>query len=182
MKPHLDRGRRQLTELEGAVLGEVARDGPCTAYRVRMAFAGSPSAVWSGSAGAIYPLLRRLEERGLVVSRAVRQGRRAGRTYALSRTGRAALQRWLADAGAAVDPGFDPLRTRGLYLSRLPADRRQRFLAGVRQGLETQRQQLRAELRAETHATRDDALAARSVILQIQAKLRWLDEVERAGG
>ena len=55
-----------LTDLEQAALGVVWRDGPCTPYQVRKQFLDSPTPSWSGSAGTIYPLMRRLEDMGLV--------------------------------------------------------------------------------------------------------------------
>src|SRR6185436_18926108 len=72
------------TDLEQTVLGIVWRDGPCTPYHVRSVLLRSPSSHWSGSAGAIYPLVKRLEARGLARSRAVRTGRRAGREVELT--------------------------------------------------------------------------------------------------
>jgi len=167
---------KALTELEGAVLGHLQREGPCTAYRVRMSFAASPSAVWSGSAGAIYPLLQRLERRGLVRSVAVRQGKRDGREYRLAPAGRTALRTWVADAVAAADPGFDPLRTRGLSLAALTPAQRLRFLQGVRRELEEQRAALRQRAVEATDAP-EDSMVNRGVLLQIQAKLQWLKEI-----
>ena len=51
--------RTDTTELEAAVLGVVWQDGPCTPYAIRQHFLESPAPRWSGSAGAIYPLVRR---------------------------------------------------------------------------------------------------------------------------
>ncbi len=174
-------GRGGLTELEGAVLGNLAQEGPGTAYRVRMCFADSPSAVWSGSAGAIYPLLQRLEKRGLLRSTAVRQGQRAGREYTLSAAGRVALRTWLTDTAAAADLGFDPLRTRGLSLSTLGVAQRRKFLASVRKELQAQRDAIRGRARVG-QVTPDEASVNRGVILQIEAKLKWLDELEKPVG
>ena len=76
---------RALTELEGAALGVVVRDGPCTSYVVKEMFRGSPSEFWSGSAGSIYPLMRRLEERGLVASKRGSTGRRGHKVLLVPR-------------------------------------------------------------------------------------------------
>ena len=57
---------RTTSELEGAVLGVIWQEGPCTAYTIRKQFVASPSPQWSGSAGAIYPLVRRLEKKRLL--------------------------------------------------------------------------------------------------------------------
>src|SRR5262252_1915289 len=105
---------RRLTELEGAVLGVIARSSPCTPYRVRRVFLDSPSPYWSGSAGAIYPLLRRLEQRGLLTSRKRRTGRRAALAYTLTARGTQAFRAWLQPPWPTVVTGVpaDPLRTR----------------------------------------------------------------------
>ncbi len=55
---------QRLSELEAVVLGLVWSDGPCTAYAVRRTVQASLSAQWSGSAGAVYPAVARLEQRG----------------------------------------------------------------------------------------------------------------------
>jgi DNA-binding PadR family transcriptional regulator len=127
--------RRAPTELEGAALGLVVRDGPCTSYAVAEIFRGSPSEVWSGSAGSIYPLMRRLERRGLVVSESGATGRRGRRVYRATPEGRREFRRWLTDAGRAAGMGHDPLRTRLVFLDLLPRGSRAGFFAAVREAL-----------------------------------------------
>ena len=123
---------RALTELEGAALGVVVRDGPCTSYAVKEMFRGSPSEFWSGSAGSIYPLMRRLEGRGLVASELGSTGRRGHKVYRATAAGRRAFRHWLTDAARAAGMGFDPLRTRLVFFDQLsPQDR-----AGFRASLE----------------------------------------------
>ena len=118
---------RALTELEGAVLGVVVRDGPCTPYAVKELFRASPSEFWSGSAGAIYPLMKRLEQRGLVASEGGSTGRRGHRTYRVTQGGRRAFVRWMTDAERAAAIGFDPLRTRLVFLDHLSERSRAEF-------------------------------------------------------
>lgn len=102
----------ELSELEGAALATVRKHAPCTPYKVREAFRASPSDVWSGSAGAIYPLMRRLEAEKLVAARGERVGRRPRRLYSLTPKGERALKAWLTDVDRGASIGFDPLRTR----------------------------------------------------------------------
>jgi DNA-binding PadR family transcriptional regulator len=125
------RNKRTLTELEGAALGTVIRDGPCTSYAVKELFRASPSEFWSGSAGAIYPLMKRLEQRGLVASERGSTGRRGHRTYRATPKGRRAFARWMTDAERAAAMGFDPLRTRLVFVDRLSARARAEFCAAV---------------------------------------------------
>jgi len=128
--------RRRLTELEGAALGVVVRDGPCTSYAVKELFRASPSELWSGSAGSIYPLMKRLEQGGLVVSRKAATGRRGHRTYRATARGRRAFARWMNDAERSAAMGFDPLRTRLVFLGQLSEQAREDFCAAVRAALE----------------------------------------------
>ncbi|MCP4247832.1 MAG: PadR family transcriptional regulator [bacterium] len=173
---------RMLTELEQVVLGIVWKKGPCTAYAVRREFAASPSSHWTGSAGAIYPLVRRLERAGYLQSTAGTQGRRPRRTYTITRRGTTCLRRWIApplpEHAAAIT--YDPLRSRMYFLAALkPADRR-RFLADAKQAL---RRQLRVvEAECDRYQRLGDTYShlamtgARHIML---ARIAWLTEVTR---
>ena len=121
----------QLTDLEGATLAELARNGPMTSYAVARNFAASPSEFWSGSAGAIYPLFKRLEKRGFLVSTEGINGKRAKTEYVLTPEGKNALMGWLLDAKRAAGLGFDPLRTRAAYLELASPAERAAFMDAV---------------------------------------------------
>ena len=127
---------RPLTELEGATLGVILRDGPCTSYTVKELFRASPSDFWSGSAGSIYPLMQRLEKRGLVASERGSTGRRGRRDYRITDAGRRAFRRWLTDAERAAGMGFDPLRTRLVFFDQLSPQARARFHDAVLDAME----------------------------------------------
>jgi DNA-binding PadR family transcriptional regulator len=121
-----------LTDLEGATLAAIASRGAATGYVIARFFADSPSEFWSGSAGAVYPAIKRLAARGYLEATPGATGRRAQITYRLTEDGRMAMEAWLLDAKQAAGLGFDPLRTRLTYLHVVPAQRRARFLAQVR--------------------------------------------------
>jgi DNA-binding PadR family transcriptional regulator len=70
-----------LTELEGSVLGMIGVKGPCTPYALRREFLDSPSQYWSASSGAVYPLVLRLEERGLIRLKGKTADGREGNLY-----------------------------------------------------------------------------------------------------
>jgi DNA-binding PadR family transcriptional regulator len=131
------RKRRALTELEGAALGVVIRDEPVTSYAVKELFRGSPSEFWSGSAGSIYPLMGRLEGRGLVASERTSTGRRGRTVYRSTQEGRREFRRWLTDAERAATMGFDPLRTRLVFFNRLSPRDRARFRASFESAVES---------------------------------------------
>jgi DNA-binding PadR family transcriptional regulator len=122
----------QLTDLEGAALAEIAGRGTATSYVVAQAFAQSPSEFWSGSAGAVYPLVKRLAGRGLLEPSHAATGKRQRLDYRVTPDGRVALEEWLLDAHRAAGMGFDPLRTRLVHLHLVAPARRRAFLNDVR--------------------------------------------------
>ena len=127
------RDKTVLTDLEGAVLGYIAGDGPVTSYAVGREFAASPSEFWTGSAGAVYPLMLRLTSRGLLAGAPGARGRRPATWYTLTPIGRVHLKRWLLDIDRAAGMGFDPLRTRLGFLGLVSEVERRQFLEGVAQ-------------------------------------------------
>src|SRR6516162_6375678 len=98
---------RALTELEGAALTVIHRLKSCTPYRVRLDFLRSRSHEWSGSAGAVYPALRRLQARGFLKAQQTGEARRSV-NYALTKAGSDALLGWLSDVERAAGSGLDP--------------------------------------------------------------------------
>lgn len=175
----------RLSELEGATLGEIRTRGPCTAYAARQAFKQSPSPFWSGSAGAIYPLIGRLEKRGLLSSRRQAGDARGGRLYSLTARGVEALREWLAPplpewaAGVPVDP----LRTRLLFLGALSAPKRAAFVEEARAALEIHIAAVRDDSRAaKAEGDLFHHLGARGALAVLLARRRWLKEVSKVLG
>ena len=167
------------TDLEAAVLGILCRDGPCTTYAVRRHFLDSPAPRWSGSAGAIYPLVRRLESAGLLVSKPGASGKRSRRDYRITRSGLAVLRRWLRSSSPADSAlPHDPLRTRMQFLEALPAAAATAFVTEV---LETLTEQLasleRRSRRGDEGCSRFERFADRNAVLLTRARIRWLKEV-----
>ena len=171
-----------LSELEHVVLGVVGMEQPCTAYAVRQVFRASPSSHWSGSAGAIYPLVRRLEKQGLLRSTARRGDRRSTRLYRLTTQGQTELRAWLRpplpDASALMD--IDPLRVRIRFLGALRKGERAAVLAEAQAKLRGHVERLQAEARQDRD--RGDLyryLVSRGAMRSVRAQLSWLAEVER---
>jgi DNA-binding PadR family transcriptional regulator len=170
-------GARQLTELEGCVLGLLKLRGPRTPYAIRREFLASPTPHWSGSAGAIYPLVGRLAKRGLVrAARGTGDGR-GGTLYALTAAGGRALRGWLGPPLSPLTLGLppDPIRTRVGFLGLLPEEERRSFLAAAEEDL---RRQL-----AEALPPADDPFerwAARALYLMREARLAWVREMAEA--
>lgn len=174
--------RRPLTETEAYALGLVASFGSCTAYRVRRAFATSPSAQGRGSAGSIYPVLRRLEDRDLIRSESRSQGKRKSRSLAITASGRQALKRWLAPPVADdLRLPLDPLRARVRFLGILDAADRARFLSSAASMLRGTIEELedRARDYRKTGTAWEIAMANGAVQIT-RARLDWIEELSRA--
>ncbi len=169
---------RGLSELEGCVLGHLWKHGASTAYAVRKEMLDSPSSHWSGSAGAIYPLLERLERRGVVASSKGARGDREHWTYDLTDAGRDAFMSWLAPPLEydIVSVAPDPLRTRMYFLGALTAARRTAFLTQAREKLAAYIK----ELEAAPQHDEFDRLANRGAIRATRARIAWLDDVQRS--
>lgn len=171
-----------MTELEGCVLGVVWLRGPCTAYVVRQEFLGSGSSHWSGSAGAIYPLLRRLQQQKLVRSRSRTWGSGKKELFDITRSGLAVMHEWMGPPLEfwTAKPTFDPVRTRITFLGALPAAKRRRFLGEARANAAAALRQAESTLE-QIDAKRDpfEYLPALAVAHELRARVEWLAAAAR---
>ena len=86
---------RPLTDFEQVLLAVIASE-PRSGYGLKKMFNASPASVYQPSPGALYPALRRLEERGLLrADEQVSSGRRALRLYQVTDAGLAVYLEWL---------------------------------------------------------------------------------------
>jgi len=159
---------RQLTELEGAVLTEIAHRGNDTAYKVRRAFQLSPSVHWRGSAGAVYPAMRRLKAAGLIAARP--HPRRAGETLSVTADGLRELNRWATSVEAAVGVGIDPFRLRSGVWGHLSPAKRRALFAKLEARLAADLETLRSREEPDLVDRRQTELA----IALLKARLAWL--------
>lgn len=174
--------RRPLSELECFVLGLIWKHGPCTAYALRQKLQSSPSTQWSGSAGAIYPLVRRLEAAGLLKSRSSGRGRRASLEYLATPKGEAALREWIGPPlpPEALTVAHDPLRSRLRFIMALPPQQRRAWIDAAIRSLDEVSRRVRQWDQA--HANDPDpfvAIMTRSGLLDVRARRTWLREARR---
>ena len=134
-----------LTELEGAVLSEIHHRGHNTAFQVRRAFQTSPSIEWSGSAGAVYPAIRRLADGALIETTPILTGRK-GTRLSLSPQGIAALEAWICDPVRATNVGVDPFRLRAGLWATLDPTVRDEALRRLQQAVDEELDRLIASL------------------------------------
>jgi len=171
------------TELESCVLAIIERRGACTAYAVRRYLAASLSSYWSGSAGAIYPLLRKLVRAGWADFEETPFGTRKRRVYRVTSKGNGALGHWLSapipDGVAAYT--HDPLRARVFFLDLVPPRERRAFLDDAiaqTKSLLALHQEEREELASELDDW--DLHGREGAIRELSARLDWLRGVRRA--
>lgn len=169
------------SELEMVVIGIVWKRGSCTAYAILKEFVESPSSHFSGSAGAVYPLVERLTKDGLLIQEREKRGKRSRSVYKTSRSGLARLRRWLAPpmSDDAVMANYDSIRTRMYFLSALKPDQQIEFLEDAQLKLREQ-----IKYHNELIQKYDDAddlfsrLAAEGFLDSIKSRMRWLARVQ----
>lgn len=143
---------------EFAILGLLAEE-PRSGYDMKKEVEERLSHFWSESYGHIYPMLRRLHERDLVIKEVERQeGRPDRNVYHITDDGRRALRDWFADPPAPPRPRNELLLR--LFLGKhAPPETLVRDVRGFREGVEGALGQLRAvkerlEVEAASHPDR----------------------------
>lgn len=171
----------KLSHLAYIALGVVASEQPCSGYAVMKKFQESSSTYFSGSAGAIYPLLKRLEASGLVDEERSQAGTRTRRTYSITQKGSDALEAWISAPVPREDVAFlvDLLRARTLFFERLSKPKRRAFVKDAREQLNKRIAEFEDILETNTSLNQFDKVSAYSVIYIDRARLEWLDVVEK---
>ncbi|MFL6847953.1 MAG: PadR family transcriptional regulator [Sphingomicrobium sp.] len=157
-----------MTELEGAVLSEIALRGADTAYKVRRAFQLSLNVHWQGSAGAVSPAIRRLKAAGLIVG--APHPSRAGQLLSPTAAGKAALERWATSIEAITSLGLDPFRLRSVVWDFLSPAKRRAFFARLYEASLADLPAFRDRAEADPVGRRQTELA----IAVIEGRLAWL--------
>jgi DNA-binding PadR family transcriptional regulator len=165
--------------LEACVLALVARDGPITAYQVRMEFEGSLASSWRASTGSVYPLIKRLATQGLVRMKAEPGDGRGTKQIVATAEGKRRVEAWLTDAPRWVgDVAEDPIRTRVHFLALLTAAKRAAALRDMQAA--TREAMAEVDARMKTTDQRDvDWLILHGVRAMLAARGAWLKEVGR---
>ncbi len=172
-----------LSELEACVLGLIWNEKSCTAYRVQKQIKNSPSPHWSGSAGAIYPIFNRLEDRNLIESEAHQHGKRASRIFNITPAGRKALRSWIGPPLPVwtVDIPIDPLRTRLRFLGVLSAEKQLLLLREAKDQLDRKLLEIREDCsRLKKLGDPFPYAMARGAFHVTKARINWLSEIERS--
>jgi len=170
--------RRMHSELECFTLGLVWQSGPCTPYVVRKCMLDSPSTQWSGSAGAIYPLMRRLEKHGLLRAKQEATGRRKHETYAITPAGLKALKEWIGPpmSAGAITVAHDPLRSRARFLGVLTRCQQLAWLKGAMDLLDEVERRVKEWEELYTDGDEFLRLVGRSGELDVRSRRKWMHE------
>lgn len=172
----MPRAATQLTEDEGTFLALLVRVQPATAYQLSKIYAESPVSNYGTSKGKIYPLIRRLGERGLLKSRPVEGDARGSEKLECTARGREALRSWIKD----IRPGYllleDPLRTMVQSFDVLSADEQSEWIERTRAALRQKLEELEAYgptvFVPHKDAVHDNAVSS------LRTRLEWLDRLE----
>ena len=166
-----------ITLLGYALLGLIQQK-PASGYDLRKIFAETPMGSFSDSPGAIYPALRRLEERRLVQgSIEAGSGLRQRKVLRLSAAGQAELKKWLSAPITQDDLArrTNELMLRFAFLDRVMGEAATlRFLRSIEAELRTYIPGLKAFLKSQgAQMPTSGSLALESGILGYEAQLRW---------
>jgi DNA-binding PadR family transcriptional regulator len=170
--------RQELSELECFTLGLVWQIGPCTPYTIRKRMLDSPSTQWSGSAGTIYPLMRRLRRSGLLRVKQEATGRRKHETYSITPAGLKALKQWIGPpmSDEAITVTYDPLRSRARFLGALTRRQQLEWLKAAMDALDEVERRVKEWEELYTDDDEFLRLVGRTGELDVQSRRKWVRE------
>jgi DNA-binding PadR family transcriptional regulator len=165
-----------LTELEACSLGLLWRRQPCSAYVVKEEFLKSLTPEWSGSAGAIYPVIERLLARELIEAEVSPWGQRGKKLLRLTSPGRLALRQWVEQLGeVAGRTTADPVRTRMFFIDAVAKSARRPLLEESTEAARVRLESVR-RLSSETpEGNYIDLIAIAGLIAVLEARIEWLE-------
>lgn len=165
----------RLTQDEGTFLALLARVQPATAYQLSKIYAESPVSNFGTSKGKIYPMIRRLKERGLIGARALDDARNS-EVLRCTAKGKEAVRAWLKHIRPTYLLPEDPLRTMLQSFDLLNRHEQAEWIAKARDALKAKLDELErygATVHVPYHEqVHDNAVSA------LNSRLAWLDRVE----
>lgn len=148
---------------------------PATAYQISKTYAESPVSNFGTSKGKIYPLIRRLKERGLVTGRELAGDGRRSEVLSSTVRGRNAVRDWIRRVKPSHLLPEDPLRTMVQSFELLSHEERLQWVRTLRSALEGKLTELHA-YGTLVHVPFKDIVHDNAVSL-LEARLAWLDRV-----
>jgi DNA-binding PadR family transcriptional regulator len=166
-----------LTDDEGTFLALLVRIQPATAYQLSKVYEDSPVSNFGTSKGKIYPLVRRLKERGLLKSRPSGDNR-GSESLECTRAGREAVRKWVKHIRPAHLLLEDPLRTMVQSFDLLSPDEQIRWIENAEKGLQNKLEQLEAYGAEVTVPYKDQVHD--NAVSSVTSRLEWLSRLKRS--
>ena len=168
-------GKHDLTDHEGTFLSLVLRIQPATAYQVTKIYEESPVSNFNTSKGKIYPLIRRLAERGLLGKRAVPGDGRGAEELFCTAEGKKAVRAWVTQVRPTHLLLDDPLRTKVQSFGLLSRDEQIEWIVSVKEMLHAKLAELDA-YQKEVDVPFKDFLHDNAV-QSVRSRMDWLDRM-----
>ena len=164
-----------LTDHEGTFLSLVLRIQPVTAYQVTRIYEQSPVSNFNTSKGKIYPLIHRLERRGLLVKTPVPGDRRGTEELHCTETGREAVRQWVKEIRPSHLLLEDPLRTKVQAFDLLSRDEQLEWILNAKAELRGKFDALEA-YGADVEVPFKDQVHENAAS-SLRARMDWLDRM-----
>lgn len=164
-----------LTDDEGTFLALLVRVQPATAYQLSKIYAESPVSNFGTSKGKIYPLIRRLKARGLIVSRRVTGDARGSELLQSTRGGREAVRVWVKHIRPTHLLLEDPLRTMVQSFDLLSREEQIAWIENASAGLQRKLAELEAYAAGVTVPYKEQVHD--NAVSSIRCRLEWLDRL-----
>jgi DNA-binding PadR family transcriptional regulator len=156
-------------------LALLARAEPATAYQLSKIYAESPVSNYGTSKGKIYPLIQRLEQRGLLKKRTVPGDSRGAELLESTPAGQHAVGEWVMDLRPGHFLPDDPLRTRLQSLDLLTYDQQLEWIVNAKEGLQRKLEELEAYGLTVTVPFKEQVHD--SARTSVRTRMDWLDRV-----
>jgi DNA-binding PadR family transcriptional regulator len=164
---------RPLTDSEGALLSLVLRQQPLTPYQIGRFFEASPVHTFNTSKGKLYPLIHRLEDRGLLRGEEVPGDQRGTQRFYCTDTGREVLKKWVLLVRPEHELLHDPLRKKLQAFELLTKDEQLHWIDVSRARLEQKLEQVEGWAAEREGAFGD--LVKDSAKAALEGRMAWLD-------
>lgn len=172
------RSDETLTDDEATALSLLDRIQPATAYQIRKIYADSPVSSYGTSKGKIYPLIKRLKERGLIQSQPVASDSRGTEWLICTAKGRQALRLWMKTLRPSHLLLEDPLRTMLQSLDLLRRSEKLKWVESMQSALRDKLKEL--ESYRETVFVPYKDLLHDNATTALRVRSEWLDRVRQA--
>ena len=174
----MPRANLRLTEDEGIFLALLVRIAPATAYQISKIYADSPVSNFGTSKGKIYPLIHRLEERGLLKKKKIAVDARGSELLTPTAACRRAVREWVMELKPEHFLPDDPLRTRLQSFDLLTADEQKEWIAKAKSGLQAKLEEL--ENYGQSVAVPFKDQVHDNAVMSVETRMDWLDGLQKA--